>query len=290
MDQQRVTKVRKKTVGGFSQAVPMGAKAENVTLSNGTVLQDAIDELQHGKAGHEVITYAEWQALGNEKDNGTVYFVTDYQGQLLNKAVNVFFDNTEARIGGNNWPNITNVQTAIRELKNTNAPEIEDSLTSENNTKVLSARQGKILNDSKQDKLIWTNNTNQITVNETPISLPINNDSYQQVGNVSFTLQANSTYLICVYIQVRDQTTPYDSNLTFSLGPTANDYDFAKKVTLKTAADTAYMWRYTRFSFIQHTADLPVTYYGWLAKNHSTASLKAMEVRIVLQAQYIKLC
>ena len=188
MDQQRVTKVRKKTVGGFSQAVPIGAKAENVTLSNGTVLQDAIDELQHGNAGHEVITYAEWQALGNEKDNGTVYFVTDYQGQLLNKAVNVFFDNTEARIGGNNWPNITNVQTAIRELKNTNAPEIEDSLTSENNTKVLSARQGKILNDSKQDKLIWTNNTNQITVNETPISLPINNDSYQQVGNVSFTL------------------------------------------------------------------------------------------------------
>lgn len=287
MDQQRVTKVRKKTVGGFSQPVPIGAKAENVTLSNGTVLQDAIDELQHGKAGHEVMTYAQWNSLSkDEKDNGTVYFITDYTQQRLNQAENVIFDNTEAQIG-NEPQNITNVQNAIEELKKANAPKIYDDLDSIDNTKALSARQGKILNDSKQDKLTWDVNTNQVTVSEATVT-GNEQDQYQQVGNESFTLQANSTYLICVYVQVREQTSPYDSNLTFSLGtPITND--LAKKVTVKTATDTAYMWRYTRFSFIIHT-DGETSYCGWLAKNNSNDRNKTVEARVTWQAQYIKLC
>lgn len=78
---QRVTKIRKKTATGFGDPIPIGAQAENVTLQNGSVLQDVIGQLQDGHVKHAKMTQAQYDALSNQKKNdGTVYFITDGGG------------------------------------------------------------------------------------------------------------------------------------------------------------------------------------------------------------------
>lgn len=109
---QRVTKVRKKTSTGFSEAIPIGAKAEDVTLEDGTILQDVIDQLQTGNAGHVDLTQAEYNALSQtEKNNGTVYFVTNSTSAGSINAAAVSYNNTSSGLDA------TNVQSAINELK-----------------------------------------------------------------------------------------------------------------------------------------------------------------------------
>lgn len=267
MDQRRVTCVRKKTgEGNFTAPVPIGAKAENVTLANGTVLQDAIEELQSGKAGHEVLSYADFQALTDkEKNNGTVYFVHNYNTEHNNQAVLVSFNNNESGMAAKN------VQTAIEELNYKIAPPIVDNLDSINPNATLSARQGKILNETKQ---------NQIIVNPTAVSMDITEvtmntaNTYYRVGTQSFTFEANSTYLICVHIQASDTTNSRDASLTFALGESSNNSS-RRKITVKIAADTAGMPRYAHFSTIIHFQE-ETTYYGWLASTLNNATANAL--------------
>ena len=129
---QRITKVRKKLTNGFSEAIPIGAQAQNVFLNDGTILQDVIEELQTGHAGHIDLTQAEYTALPySKKNDGTVYFVTDGQaGANVNNAAAVVYNNNTTGLTS------TNVQGAIDEVYNTlentvsqvdaNASDIED--------------------------------------------------------------------------------------------------------------------------------------------------------------------
>lgn len=111
---QRVTKVRKKLSNGFSEAIPIGAKAEDVTLEDGTILQDVIDQLQTGSAGHVDLTQAEYDALSQaEKTNGTVYFVTNSTAAGDINAAAISYSNTSSGLTG------TNVQSAIDEIDTT---------------------------------------------------------------------------------------------------------------------------------------------------------------------------
>ena len=281
MDHRRVTQVRKKTgEGNFTAPVPIGAKAENITLANGTVLQDAVDELQHGKAGHEVLTYAQWNSLSKEeKDNGTVYFITDHTEKRQNVASLISFDNTE------NGINATNVQTAIEAVNRNNAPPVVNNLNSMNPDEALSANQGRILNESiqavqdnlnetKQDKIVFDNSTNQVLVGETDLTMPTN-DVYYQIGTQSFTFEANSTYLICAHVQVIDTTSAHNGTLTFSLGVNSSDTGvMGKKITAKPNLDTSGARRYSHFSTIIHF-DTETTYYGWLASSIGNYTAKA---------------
>ena len=146
---QRVTKVKKKTLSGFTEAIPIGTQAENITLSNGTILQDVITELQTGRAGHADLTYEQYDALPTvEKNNGTVYFVhgSTESSQPSITAAAVSFSNNSM---GNQ---INNVQDAINNLYERNENklgpfDVVDSLTELSTTRPLSACQGKILQD-----------------------------------------------------------------------------------------------------------------------------------------------
>lgn len=135
---QIVTKVKKKTTDGYTNAIPVGAKAQNVILNNGTVLQDVIDVLSTGQAGHRDLTQAQYNALTEqEKYNGTVYFVQDgaSNGTITNASV----------IGYND----TNVQSALDNISinKINYSDVVNNLTSNSTSLPLSAAQGKELKD-----------------------------------------------------------------------------------------------------------------------------------------------
>ena len=139
--QQRVTKVKEKTLSGFSETLPIGAKAEDITLNDGTILQDVISVLQTGQAGHEVLSLQQYNALSNiEKNNGTVYFVPDGGAGGSNYASSVIYENASS------GSSATNVQDVIDELYDANM-NVVDSLASTSTTAALSAAQGKVLND-----------------------------------------------------------------------------------------------------------------------------------------------
>ena len=146
---QRITKVKKKTASGFTEAIPIGAMAQNVTLANGTVLQDVIEELQTGRAGHADLTQAQYNALSaTEKNDGTVYFVRDSAIGGTNAASAVSFNkNNLGKLSS------TNVQNAIDELTNVkiNYTDIINNLTSDNTNVPLSAAQGKNLKNQIDD-------------------------------------------------------------------------------------------------------------------------------------------
>ena len=118
---ERVTKVRKKTVNGFSDPIPIGAKAQNITLSNGTILQDVLDVLQDGQAGHEVLTQVEYDSLPiSQKNNGTVYFIEDGVDDNNRTLASIIgYNNNSSNL------NATNVQDAIDELK-LNQPRVNE--------------------------------------------------------------------------------------------------------------------------------------------------------------------
>ena len=85
---QRITKVRKKTASGFGDPIPIGAEAQNVTMSDGTVLQDVINQLRADSGmGHQVLTQSEYSALSTAlQNNGTIYFISD--GDVTNDNAN----------------------------------------------------------------------------------------------------------------------------------------------------------------------------------------------------------
>ena len=156
---QRITKVRKKLQNGFSEAIPIGAKAENVTLQNGTVLQDVIEELQTGRAGHADLTQAEYDALPqSQKNNGTIYFVADGAAGTNNAAA-VRYNNNASGLSGTNVQAAideinTNVETQVTALKAVDATlkdaatkTVANNLVTTGAGYVLDARQGKVLND-----------------------------------------------------------------------------------------------------------------------------------------------
>ena len=141
---QRITKVKKKTASGFTEAIPIGAKAQNITLRDGTILQDIVQELQTGRAGHADLTQAEYDALSPaQKNDGTVYFVSDGTAAGRIDATAVHYNNTTGTLNSNY------VQGAIDTLatNKVNYTDIINNLTSTNPNAALSAAQGKILQD-----------------------------------------------------------------------------------------------------------------------------------------------
>ena len=141
---QRITKVKKKTAGGFTEAIPIGAKAQNITLRDGTVLQDVVQELQTGRAGHADLTQAEYDALSPaQKNDGTVYFVSDGTAAGRIDATAVHYNDTTGTLNSNY------VQGAIDTLatNKVNYTDIINNLTSTNTGAALSAAQGKVLQD-----------------------------------------------------------------------------------------------------------------------------------------------
>ena len=156
---QRITKVRKKLQNGFSEAIPIGAKAENITLQNGTVLQDVIEELQTGRAGHADLTQAEYNALPESKKNdGTVYFVAD-GANGTNNAAAVRYNNNASGLSATNVQAVideinTNVEAQVAALKAVDATlkdaatkTVANNLVTTSQGYVLDARQGKALQD-----------------------------------------------------------------------------------------------------------------------------------------------
>lgn len=143
---QRVTKVKKKTVNGYTEAIPIGAKAEDITLQDGTILQDVIDVLATGQAGHEELTRAQYEALSqSKKKDGTVYFVED--GTITgseNVAAAISYNNNVSQAA------VSNVQSAIDDLynKKINYTDVVNGLNNTSTNLPLSAAQGKALNDS----------------------------------------------------------------------------------------------------------------------------------------------
>lgn len=157
---QRITKVRKKLQNGFSEAIPIGAKAENVTLNNGTILQDVIEELQTGRAGHADLTQAEYDALPqSQKNDGTIYFVADGAAGTNNAAA-VRYNNNGSGLSATNVQSAIdevneNVETQVSALKAVDATlkdaatkTVANNLVTTSQGYVLDARQGKALSDS----------------------------------------------------------------------------------------------------------------------------------------------
>ena len=74
---QRVTKVRvKQANGSFGTAVPIGVESSNVTMADGTGLEDALTTIRSSITGHRILTQVEYNNLTDiEKQNGTIYFV-----------------------------------------------------------------------------------------------------------------------------------------------------------------------------------------------------------------------
>lgn len=157
---QRITKVRKKLQNGFGEAIPIGAKAENVTLNNGTILQDVIEELQTGRAGHADLTQAEYDALPqSQKNDGTIYFVADGAAGTNNAAA-VRYSNTGSGLSATNVQSAIdevneNVETQVSALKAVDATlkdaatkTVANNLVTTSQGYVLDARQGKALSDS----------------------------------------------------------------------------------------------------------------------------------------------
>ena len=141
---QRITKVKKKLANGYTEAIPIGAKAKDIIMQNGTILQDVVEILQTGSAGHESLTQAEYNALPQlEKNNGTVYFITDNPDSGGVASAAVTYNNSNVQTS------VTNVQSAIDELygDKVNYTDIINNLTSTNGSVPLSAAQGKILQD-----------------------------------------------------------------------------------------------------------------------------------------------
>lgn len=103
-----------KTSGGY-QLISYFTSSDTVNMvdENGnitdTTLTDSIHQIGKGRE----LTKAEYDALSEEeKNNGTVYYITDDEGFVLENASSIAFNNTGTSIAA------TNVQSAIEEIKN----------------------------------------------------------------------------------------------------------------------------------------------------------------------------
>lgn len=191
---QVVTKVKKKTASGFTTALPIGAKAQDITLQDGTILQDVIDVLSTGQAGHISLTQAQYNALSEEeKNNGTVYFVEDSasSGTITNASV----------IGYND----TNVQSALDNISinKINYSDVVNNLTSNSTSLPLSAAQGKELKD-------------QIDSQDTRINI-LEDKTNAISQNSNHTIFSNTHVDVPDgYVNIKTNTTEGESRLTLN--------------------------------------------------------------------------
>ena len=92
----------------FTSSDTVNMVDENGNITD-TTLTESINQVGKGRE----LTKVEYDALSEaEKNNGTVYYITDDTGIVLENACSIAFDNAKTTLTA------TNVQTAIEEIRN----------------------------------------------------------------------------------------------------------------------------------------------------------------------------